>query len=246
MDYMYYLLELHAGTKRQGPGTEAATKKALSLLKLPPKPEILDIGCGSGGQTLTILKNTSGTVTAVDLFPCFIERLKSCAKEANLANRLVAMRGDMEKLDFNRDRFDLIWSEGAIYILGFEKGLMLWNRFLRPGGYAVVSEASFLTAEPPAEVLSYWKDAYQGMKDVKSNITAAEKCGFEVLEHFTLEKEGWLDYYAPLKDNLPDFKKKYAKDEIALKVAAETEKEMEMYSKYSDHYGYVFYILKKK
>ena len=61
-------LTLFDGLTQQGPGSEASTKKALSLLPtLPPNPRILDVGCGPGRQTITLAKETGGKVVAVDV-----------------------------------------------------------------------------------------------------------------------------------------------------------------------------------
>ena len=54
----------------------------------------------------------------------------------------------------------LIWSEGAIYNIGFERGLKEWRRFLKEGAYLAVSEASWFTEKRPAEIETFWQDAY--------------------------------------------------------------------------------------
>jgi len=50
--------------------------------------------------------------------------------------------GSMDNLSFQNEELDLIWSEGAIYNIGFERGINEWRKFLKPGGFIVVSEAS--------------------------------------------------------------------------------------------------------
>jgi hypothetical protein len=44
----------------------------------------------------------------------------------------------MEDLHLEASSLDLIWSEGAIYNMGFEKGLQSWHQFLKTGGYIAV------------------------------------------------------------------------------------------------------------
>ena len=54
---MEYFFELFGDLPRQGPGCGEATLRALELLKdLPPQPKVLDIGCGSGMQTLILAR----------------------------------------------------------------------------------------------------------------------------------------------------------------------------------------------
>ena len=126
-----YLLELiiefHKDSERQGPGSDEATLKALSYIPLMnEKTKILDIGCGTGGQTLILANNTAAQITAVDMLPQFLETLMKKAKENNLLDRITAKEMLMDNLTFDKNSFDVIWSEGAIYNIGFEKGLSLW------------------------------------------------------------------------------------------------------------------------
>ncbi len=52
----------------------------------------------------------------------------------------------MDKLPFGDEEFDIIWSEGAIYNIGFERGVKDWSRYLKVGGLLVVSEITWITA----------------------------------------------------------------------------------------------------
>ncbi len=56
--------------ERQGPGSPEMTLKALSFIdNLNPKSRIADLGCGTGGQTMTLAQNTTGSIMGLDLFP---------------------------------------------------------------------------------------------------------------------------------------------------------------------------------
>ena len=141
MDLLDLIIEYHKGNERQGPGSEEATLKALELIPyLDEKTKILDIGCGTGGQTITLARNIEAQITAVDMLPQFLETLKIKAKENNLINRITAIEMLMDSLSFDEGSFDVIWSEGAIYNIGFEKGLSLWRKYLKDNGYIDVSE----------------------------------------------------------------------------------------------------------
>ena len=85
--------------------------------------KIVDIGCGTGGQTLTLAESLDGHITAVDLFPEFLEELEARAAKRDLKNRVSTHQASMEKPPFEKEEFDLIWSEGAIYLMGFEAGI---------------------------------------------------------------------------------------------------------------------------
>lgn len=64
------------------------------------------------------------------------------ANASGVAERVKALNMSMLQLSFPPESFDLIWSEGAIYIMGFGNGLTAWKPLLRRGGYVVVSELS--------------------------------------------------------------------------------------------------------
>jgi ubiquinone/menaquinone biosynthesis C-methylase UbiE len=74
------------------------------------------------------------------------------------------------RLPFNDEEYDVIWSEGAIYNIGFEKGVKDWKRFLKTGGMMVVSEITWLTAERPSELQEYWKNEYPEIDTASSKI----------------------------------------------------------------------------
>ena len=58
------ICEFFLNTKRQGPGSPDVTLKALSFIdNLSDTAQIADIGCGTGGQTMVLAQNVSGTIT---------------------------------------------------------------------------------------------------------------------------------------------------------------------------------------
>ena len=99
---------------------------------------------------------------AVDNHPPFLETLNRRIQGAGLENRVSVVLGDMFNLDFAAESFDVIWSEGAIYIRGFEKGLREWRQLLKAGGFIAVSELTWLKPFPPAQVKAFWHDSYPG------------------------------------------------------------------------------------
>jgi hypothetical protein len=56
------ICEYFSNLKRQGPGSPEVTLKALSFIEsLPPDARIVDIGCGTGGQTMVLAQHTTGS-----------------------------------------------------------------------------------------------------------------------------------------------------------------------------------------
>ena len=154
------LLETHIGLERQGPGSVEAIEQALEFLKpLNQFSKIADLGCGTGTQTLLLAKYLSGNITGLDIFSNFIDKLNENAKNRNLASRVTGITGSMENLPFQKNSLDLIWSEGAIDNIGFEKGLSYWHGFLKKEGFIAVTCPSWLTKEQPTVVEEFWSDA---------------------------------------------------------------------------------------
>ncbi|MDD5260175.1 MAG: class I SAM-dependent methyltransferase [bacterium] len=239
--------EIHADNPREGPGDYASTRRAfLALKNLPGKPAILDIGCGPGKQTLDLAQLTQGSITAVDNHQPYLTRLDKMVISRRLQKRVRTVKADMFSLNFAPGSFDIIWSEGAIYIIGFEQGLVAWKKFLKLKGYIVVSELTRLKANPPQEAKEFWEGAYPAMHDTAGNLAIIARAGYSLVEHFTLPESAWLEeYYGPLQAKVEKLKPKYKNDPAALKVLAAEDFERNSYQKYSAYYGYVFYIMKQ-
>jgi len=92
----------------------------------------------------------------------------------------------------------------------------------------------------------YADEEYPDIKDVRSNITLIENEGFNLLGHFTLPTSSWTDtYYKPMEKKIQELKEKYHDNDVALHVFRDCEKEIRIYKKYSDFYGYEFFIMQK-
>lgn len=241
------LLETHIGLERQGPGSPEAVEQALKFLKpLDQFSMIADLGCGTGGQTLLLAQYVSGTIIGLDMFPEFIDKLNENAKKQNLEKRVTGINGSMEHLPFQKNSLDLIWSEGAIDNIGFESGLSHWYGFLKKGGYVAVTCPSWLTKEQPVIVEQFWKDAGSRLDSVSCNIETMQRCGYQFVASFVLSEQCWTEnYFIPREKEMNKLLEKYAGNEIMMEYAAQNRYETELYSKYSQHYGYVFYIGRK-
>jgi len=125
MTELELLIDFHKDAERQGPGSTADTLRAVDFIGIDRKKplKVVDIGCGTGAQTITLAQNLEGHITAVDLFPEFLEKLNLKTKELGLQDNITTLQRSMDDLPFGKEGFDIIWSEGAIYIMGFEAGI---------------------------------------------------------------------------------------------------------------------------
>ncbi len=233
--------------ERQGPGSPEITVRALSHIEsLGEESRIADLGCGTGGQTMVLGQNLKGKIIGMDMFPVFIDLFNENARKLELQDRVKGIVGSMDSLPFQKEELDLIWSEGAIYNIGFERGLKEWRDYLKTGGYIAVSEASWFTLERPAEIDAFWQDAYPGIDTVSNKVAQVEKAGYIPISTFILPEECWTEhYYAPQVAADENFLKKHAGNKVAEDFIANQRHEAQLYHKYKDYYGYVFYIGKK-
>ncbi len=241
------ICEYFSSIERQGPGSPEVTIKALSFIdNLTENSRIADIGCGTGGQTMTLAQNSQGNITGVDLFQNFVDIFNTNATKLDLQGRVKAIVGSMDNLPFRDEEFDLIWSEGAIYNIGFERGLNEWKRFLKKGGYIAVSEASWFTQERPAEIEKFWVDAYPEIDTIPNKVALMQKAGYVPVATFILPENCWVEhFYVPQAAAQEQFLKKHAGNKTAEDLVANERHEAQLYAKYKEFYGYVFYIGKK-
>ena len=241
--YKYY-----SNFERQGIGSPEMTIKALSFIdNLTHKSKIVDIGCGTGGQTMTLAKNTEGNITGVDLSPNFINIFNKNTEKFNLKDRVNGIVGSMDDLPFKNEEFDLIWSEGAIYNIGFEQGLKEWLKYLKKDGYIAITDASWFTKKRPQEIENFWTEAgYPGIATISDNINSMEKSGYKPVAVFTLPENCWVENFYALQTPVQEkFLKLYKGNKTVEEFIALERHEAQMYEKYKEYYGYVFYIGKK-
>lgn len=245
---MDMIIKTHIGLQRQGPGSPETTTKALSFLgRLDEISRAIDLGCGTGGQTMVLAQNIPGEIIGLDQFSEFIEILNENAEKLNFGDRVTGVVCSMENLPFQKEEFNLIWSEGAIDSIGFEKGLTHWNGFLKKDGCVAVTCPSWLTDERPLEIEKFWADAGSGLDSVGDNIGAMQRAGFSFVAAFTLPDKCWTEhYFIPREAAEKAILEKYSGNETVAVYIEGDKYEVELYSKYKRYYGYVFYIGRKK
>ncbi|GET24816.1 class I SAM-dependent methyltransferase [Prolixibacter sp. NT017] len=241
------ICEYFATVERQGPGSPEITTKALSFVdNLTDESRIVDLGCGTGGQTMVLAQYAPGQITGIDLFPGFVDLFNANARKLNLQNRVKGIVGSMDDLPFQEEELDLIWSEGAIYNIGFERGLNEWRQFLKKGGYLAVSEASWFTDERPTEIDEFWQDAYPEIDTIPRKVAQMQQAGYVPVATFILPESCWTEhFYRPQETAHETFLTKNAGNKAAEEFIANQRHEIQLYHKYKAYYGYVFYIGKK-
>lgn len=240
--------EMFSGLPRQGPGDAASTLKALALVPgIGRETRVLDVGCGTGLQTRVLARNSPARFVAIDNYPPFIDELNRRAKTLGLADRLDARVGDMRCLDFADGSFDVIWCEGAIYVMGFETGLREWRRLLQPGAHVAVTEVCWMKRDPPADCAAFWMQEYPAIRDVTTLLGVIDACGYETVGHFTLPPSSWWDdYYGPLQGNIAEFRERHREESDAQELADQVQREIDIWHAYSEFYSYEFFVMRAR
>jgi SAM-dependent methyltransferase len=210
------------------------------------RPRILDIGCGPGAATLALARLTEGEIVGLDTHQPYLDRLVASAEEHGFSDRIRTVNRSMDDMDFHPESFDLIWAEGSIYIIGFDRGLREWRRLLKRGGFLGVHEVVWLKPDPPKECRDFWQEEYAAIRGVRENLEAIPAAGFEVLGHFALPNDAWWEgYYIPLERRIAMLKERYAGDAEALEHLEGQQYEIEMYRRYHEWYGSAFFLMRK-
>ena len=217
------LIESYKEHLRQG--LSKYTRKAYEMLPELDKPRILDIGCGSGASTIELARLCNGHIMGLDIDQPLLDKLRRKAEEGGFSNRVKPLKCSMLEMDFADESFDILWSEGSIFVIGFEKGLKEWRRFLKPNGFLVVHDES---------------------KNTERKLKHIPDCGYNLLGYFSLPEDAWwIEYYGPLERRIQELRTEYVHDIESLKVLDKEQNEIDMFKKYRESYGSVFFIMQK-
>ncbi len=248
MDDYKLLIDLHKQGHRQGPGGDAETVMALNLaIANRTEPlNVADIGCGTGASALILAKLLNARVTAVDFLQDFLDVLKEKAANIGVADKISTLACSMDNLPFADEELDVIWSEGAIYNIGFEKGVADWRRYLKTGGLLVVSEITWITGSRPQEIQDHWDSEYPEIDVASAKIRILEKYGYAPVGYFVLPEHCWLDqYYRPMQARFGNFLNRNQNSEEARAIVAAEQREIDLYERYQDYISYGVYIAKR-
>jgi len=238
--------KLHQDLPRQGVGADWCSREALG--RLPPlrkPPTILDLGCGPGRQSIVLAKHFRTPVQAVDLCQPYLDQMMDAAQAVGVESLIQPRREDFTRLPDAPRSIDLIWSEGAAWVMGMGPSLECWAPLLRDRGVMVVSDCVWTTETPPAEAKAFWSRAYPGMTDAVGVMALARQAGLTVFDHFPLPASAWWDeYYGPLRRRIAALRAEAAADEALAAQLDAAEAEIALFEKQGDSYGYAMFLMR--
>ena len=243
MDIPLYFYIAYDDLDRLSPGSEETTGRVIDMIdfNIDDEINILDIGCGVGQATIQLANHfRNSEIEAVDLFRHYLDVLDEKIREDNLQKRVFTYKMDMRDLDFANEDFDMVFAEASIEIIGFKKGLQEWKRLLKPKGYLIVSDVSWI-GNPSAESRKFWKNTYDEIDTIENKISQIRNEGYVFIGNVTVPKEDWKCYHEQLEENL----NKLNGDASARDFVRQLKKEINAYRQNSDDYSYVFYIMRR-
>jgi len=225
---------LYQGLDRLGPGMDADVAWVAEVLGLHADAKICDAGCGTGADVPALLAAApEAAITAIDSHKPFIDRLLI---RMDGDPRVQAYKGHMGKL---KGPYDLIWSAGAIYFLGVEKGLKLWRPALAKGGAVAFSEPCFFTDSPSEAARVFW-EGYE-TTDVAGIVSQVQAAGYETRASRRLSDAAWQAYYGPLQARIDALRPDA--DEALTAVLDASQTEIDTYQAVQHETGYLLSVV---
>ena len=239
--YMKDFMTVFAALERWGPGSHKDSLKAISLMSAQTMSHILEVGCGTGISTLLLADNSHAQITAVDNEPTAIEQLTKRVQNAQLGQRISPVCASMTQLPFQAKRFDAIWAEGCVYIMGMENALTQWKPLLKDDGLLIVSDLVWLTDSPAEEAKQFWLADYPDIQSIPKRLALFKQHGYEVIEHFSLGLDAWQNYWLPLKERVQTLQPVMPNSQVLLDI----NQEISIYEQSAaKDFTYQYFILK--
>jgi len=195
-------------------------EKAISIIPIIENPQILDAGCGSGVPTLFLAEKLNGNITAIDSDTKSIAILREKVKELNLSNKVNIFNNSLFDIKANNNQFDLIFAEGLLNVVGFQKGFIKIINLLKRNGFIIIH------------------DEFQNQNE---KIELIKNYDCKILSSFVLDEQiWWNDYFKCLEKEISTISNKNK-----LKLFKSDLQEIRLFKKTPFHYKSIYYIIEK-
>ncbi|MEX0816979.1 MAG: methyltransferase domain-containing protein [Gaiellales bacterium] len=114
------------------------------LGRLAPSEHVLDVGSGSGTDSLIAAQmvGPEGRVVGIDMTTTMLEKARAAAEEMGVAN-VEFVEGEAERLPFEAESFDVVISNGVIDLIPDKDAVYAEIiRVLKPGGRIQIGDVT--------------------------------------------------------------------------------------------------------
>ena len=201
------------------------SKRAFDLLPAMDKPEILDLGCGTGIVALEMAKLTNGNITAVDSDLEALDWFETKVQKLELNNRVSIKRGSVFNVKIPVNGFDIIIAEGLLNIIGFNTGLKSFSAWLKKGGHFIIHDE---------------------FKRRENKLRMINKHNYKLINSFVLDEKVWWKHYCSiLEDILNTERESMHNSETFEKTYAVEISELALYQRNPAQFRSIYYVLRK-
>jgi len=201
------------------------TRKAFSLIPKIDRPNILDLGCGTGISAILFAELTDGIITSIDIDKKSLDWYREKIERGGLTERIKIINDSILNVKLAERYYSIILAEGILHIIGFEKGFDRFTRNLKDNGYFLIHDE---------------------IGDMRSKQQLFEKYRYELIESFILDEKVWWDEYCGcLERKIKEFERYRAGNKDLDNMFQRERSEIEMYRRDPEEFRSIIYLLKK-
>jgi SAM-dependent methyltransferase len=122
----------------------AGVANPFSLGRLKPGERVLDLGSGAGTDSLVAAQmvGAQGQVTGIDMTPAMLAKARTAAEQLRVTN-VAFLEGEVERLPFEDESFDVVISNGVIDLVPDKDSVFSEiHRVLVPGGRIQIADVT--------------------------------------------------------------------------------------------------------
>jgi arsenite methyltransferase len=139
-------------------GGQQATDELAELCCIDASSSVLDVGCGVGLTSCYLAETIGCRVTGVDISARMVFRSEERASKAHLLERVRFKTGDIERLPYDDDEFDVVLVESVVSLLEKKRrAVSECVRVVKPRGFVGFNESVWIKTPPEgySQGLSY-------------------------------------------------------------------------------------------
>lgn len=172
-------------------GGQAATDRIITLCRIKPADNVLDVGCGAGTTACYIAGELGCEVHGVDILPRMVDRARERANKLGLSKQVTFRTADALALPYDDNTFDAVLTESvSAFPSDKQAAVDEYVRVTRPGGYIGLNESTWLKTPPPPEMVAWVS------QDVGATVMPLDAAGWRQ----TLEAAGLENIVVELGD----------------------------------------------